>query len=1719
MTKSSLGRAPLLATVCAIAGIVLLRAQDLPQGYGQGGSAEAPALRTVGAADTPAVLGGDAVPDFIVSPGGGTTPTQVLDGVTGALLGAGEPFGAGFSGGVRVAAGDLSGDGVADLVLGMGPGGGLVTLLNGSTIAPLGSGYPFGASFAGGVSVAMGDFNGDGSNDIAAGQASGGGMVAVFDGRTYTPLLSSAPFGSYGGGVNIAAGDVDSDGRADLFVGQASGGEVALVNGATGAVTLRTTAFATPGVWVAVGDVNGDGAADLVAAPGAGNAPVYVYDVVRGAMITVITPYAPAVTGGVRVAVADLTGDGRAEIVTVPGPGGPATLKVFDGATFAEARSYAVLDQAFTGGALVALPVVTGLRFVSAASATFRVGTAGSFQVQTVGSPVATTMSATGALPPGVTFVDNGSGRATIAGTPQAGSGGTYALTLRAQNALRTVTQAFTLTVNESPTITSAATATFNVGGSGAFAITAAGFPRPTLSLTGTLPTGITFTPGSNGTAELSGLAATGTSGTYPLTLRATNGIGADAVQNFTLYVRTDPAFTSAASTTFTTGAAGSFSITTTAIPPVTGITSTGTLPSGVTFVYTGSGTATLSGSPAAGTGGLYALTFQAGNGVATTDQNFVLTVRQPAGFTSAASTAFVVGAPGSFSVTTSGYPAPSVSVTGTLPTGVTFVDHGDGTATFGGTPAAGQAGTYNLTLTATNGVGAPSQQAFVLSVNQPAVINSANATTFTVGQAGSFVVSATGVPTPTVSIASGTLPSGVTLTPNGNGTATLAGTPATGSQNTYPLQLSATNGVGSPGTQAFTLTVTCPAVTVSPAAGALPAGEYGSAYSQTISATGGSGHQFTVTTGALPGGLTLSTGGALTGAPTATGTFAFTVTATAAGGCTGTAAYTLTIAPNAQAESFSNGVGNVQYSVGAGTPATPAVVVAGSVLSNDGGPGSLTAGPANIATTNGGQVAMASDGTFLYTPAVGFAGPADTFTYTLTDGNGATDTAVVTINMSGVVWFVNATAGAGDGRSHSPFNSVSAATTAAQIQQYVYVHSGSPSGAAVLKTGQTLWGAGDTFVLNGLTIPASTTPTLSGTVTLANGAAVRAVAINAGGAPAVTANGLSGAETLTNVTITGGTVGLNLINLGGSLSVNGGAISGVSAGGVLVSGGAGTLAIASPVTTAAAHSVTVTGRSGGSVTFSGAITDTGTGILLTNNPGSAVAFSGGLSLTTGANDAFVATGGGSVTATQDNVTIVNTIATVEGAALRVTNTDIGAAGLTFRAISSGSAVTSTGNGIVLDTTGLLAANGGLTVTGNGTATSGGRIRRKTGADNLLTEGIGVYLNATKPVSLSWMEINDTANGGIVGRNLAGLSLLNSALGGTHGSNVTLDEGPIVLGTRGSGGVNGVTGTLVLTDSVIEGGVRNNVSSFSHSGSLAVTLSGTAPEACQVLNNSSVSGEHGVLVESDGTASVTVNVATCRVRNHRLGGLVATAADTASLTLSVSNSEFVRSTQGDEGIVARNSGDAQLTSTITNTQFYDFAGAAIRVGQTAGNASALSLLRATIVGNTVQQQPGSTTHAILAELGSTAGAAARTRLLVDGNLVVTGGVNAGVGVRTFDASAATAADVTIVNNHIDMLDTVNGLVGLLVNVSQPGINLCANVSSNTSHFYPVTGAGGGVRVEQSSGVFRLERGLEPLGTPAGTVIVTNNANGPAGASQAAAAGTITIVENGTCQVP
>src|SRR5262249_36964857 len=114
-------------------------------------------------------------------------------------------------------------------------------------------------------------------------------------------------------------------------------------------------------------------------------------------------------------------------------------------------------------------------------------------------------------------------------------------------------------------------------------------------------------------------------------------------------FTKQAPTITSASTTTFTVGQAGTFTVTTTGVPPVKTITESGALPSGVLFTDNGDGTAKLSGTPAAGTAGVYPLTVIAGNGVTPgATQIFVLLVKsaQTISFTSAAPATATVGGP-----------------------------------------------------------------------------------------------------------------------------------------------------------------------------------------------------------------------------------------------------------------------------------------------------------------------------------------------------------------------------------------------------------------------------------------------------------------------------------------------------------------------------------------------------------------------------------------------------------------------------------------------------------------------------------------------------------------------------------------------------------------------------------------------------------------------------------------------------------------------------------------------------------------------------------------------------------------------------------------------------------------------------------------------------------------------------------------------------------------
>ena len=109
-------------------------------------------------------------------PGGGLLRVLQADGTPLVTV---APFGSGFTGGVRVAAGDVNGDGITDVVVAMASGGGQVRVFSGADGAPLGESSPFGAGFTGGVFVATGDVNADGHDDILLGAGTGSGLAQV----------------------------------------------------------------------------------------------------------------------------------------------------------------------------------------------------------------------------------------------------------------------------------------------------------------------------------------------------------------------------------------------------------------------------------------------------------------------------------------------------------------------------------------------------------------------------------------------------------------------------------------------------------------------------------------------------------------------------------------------------------------------------------------------------------------------------------------------------------------------------------------------------------------------------------------------------------------------------------------------------------------------------------------------------------------------------------------------------------------------------------------------------------------------------------------------------------------------------------------------------------------------------------------------------------------------------------------------------------------------------------------------------------------------------------------------------------------------------------------------------------------------------------------------------------------------------------------------------
>ncbi|QGJ71362.1 Hypothetical protein PBC10988_30670 [Planctomycetales bacterium 10988] len=292
----------------------------------------------------------------------GTSLVRVFDS-TGQEAYSFEPY-ASFSGGVRVATGDINGDGVLDIVTAPGsvstPEVMVFDSETGELIDIPGTSddfvfEPYGAITVG-VFVAVGDVNGDGYDDIITSPDSGGGPhIKVFSGEDGSLLEDFYAYDpAFTGGVRIASGDLDGDGNAEIITGPGSGGgpHVKAFSIVYNSMTVEYehedfTGDATDfyaydpsflgGIYVASGDVDDDGFDDIITGAGATGGPhVLAFSGDDASTIANFYAYNVSFTGGVRVGAADINQDGYVDILTVPGPDtsmspsqGPET-KAFD---------------------------------------------------------------------------------------------------------------------------------------------------------------------------------------------------------------------------------------------------------------------------------------------------------------------------------------------------------------------------------------------------------------------------------------------------------------------------------------------------------------------------------------------------------------------------------------------------------------------------------------------------------------------------------------------------------------------------------------------------------------------------------------------------------------------------------------------------------------------------------------------------------------------------------------------------------------------------------------------------------------------------------------------------------------------------------------------------------------------------------------------------------------------------------------------------------------------------------------------------------------------------------------------------------------------------------------------------------------------------------------------------------------------------------------------
>lgn len=878
---------------------------------------------------------GDSITDLVIANGGSDNITVLLGtGSGGFTAAAGSPITVG-SAPAAVIVSDFNADGIQDLAV-VNSSGSTVTILlgNGSAGFTAASGSPF-TTGTSPISAASGDFNHDGFPDLAiANYGSNNITVLLGNGSGGFTAATNSPFSVGTHPYSIVVADFNADGKVDIATANyGSNNATVLLGDGTGGFSAATgSPFATGSspAWLAAGNFNGDGFEDLaVANSGSSNVTVLLGNGTGAFSAATTSPYAVG-SGPIAMAVADFNGDGLLDLVTTDSSGNNAFVLLGAGTT-PQTITFAPLSGQFAGSAFSVSATASSNLTVTFVSTTTGVCTVSGTNVSTIAAGMCSiTASQNGnatyavALP--VTqsfFVANPPPSSpvlppppvqppplalTSATVPEIALGGSVSATFTASNGTQPYTWSATnlpkgLTLNAQ---TGALSGTPPAAGNFTFILTVAdsastpatAAQQVTVEVLGIttaspLPAAVVGTPytetfaglGGSGTytfslgSSLPGLTFSGASlmgtptgaGTFTFQVKVTDGT-VTASSSFTLKITTSLSITSSSNPSeivFGSYVTGTLTATGGQTPYIWSATG---LPTGVTLNASNGG---LGGSPAQP--GNYSFTATVTDAESPAATKTITLTLQVLGFTTpAALPAASTTAAYSQGFTVAGGASPYTFSSPALPAGLSFSG-----ASLSGTPST--VGVYNFSVRVTDANGFSTTSGFNLTVTGPPSPLSLSGGALTSGIVGvpySQALSGTGgAPPYTWKTIGGTLPPGLSL--NGS-SGVVSGTAL--NPGTYAFTLQASDTSGSSLTAVFSLTIAPQPLTLSGVS--FPNGIAGANYPLQIpSGAGGvAPYSFSITSGSLPPGLSLTNGqssGQISGTPTTSGTFAFSITMT----------------------------------------------------------------------------------------------------------------------------------------------------------------------------------------------------------------------------------------------------------------------------------------------------------------------------------------------------------------------------------------------------------------------------------------------------------------------------------------------------------------------------------------------------------------------------------------------------------------------------------------------------------------------------------------------------------------------------------------------------------------------------------------------------------------------------------------------------------------------